>query len=161
MSFVLRIKSLHCKNEYAKIRNTSSQEHSAHWFNVVTLKREKTMGKQSFIIQWMYNTRDYNTSIECINHTGLLASAVTHTTMAPLSLSLTRAHTLSVLHTLTHSLFVLSVFILIHCMGYLQMSPPLHIIIIIAIIIIIELLNNHLTIFDSSIAGFRNSQIFP
>ena len=56
-------------------------------FNVETLKWEKTMGEQSFTIQWIYNRGYYSTRVECISHTGLLASAVTHTTMAPLTLS--------------------------------------------------------------------------
>ena len=47
---IVRIQSLNCKNEYAEMCNTDTQEHGAHRFNLETLKREKTMGEQSFTI---------------------------------------------------------------------------------------------------------------
>ena len=103
---------------------------------------------------------EYNTPSECIGHIGLLASAITHSAMAPLTLSRALYSRLSTpmlsfysLSTLT-SHIALSVFLRICFMGYLQMYPLLRIITIIVTTIIIQPLNNQLSIFNSSIVGF-------
>ena len=132
------------KYESQKIRQKDKIDSGAQRFNVETLKREKTTGEQSFTIQWMYNTRDYNTSIECISHTGLLESVVTHTPMVPLSLPTVYTRNYNFLYCFSLTLYICPIYIhtLIYHMGYLQIYPPLHIIKIIIAIIIVSRLNN-------------------